>query len=49
MKGILVTKFGGPEVLAYRDLDDPQPQANQVLIRVHSAGVNLSDLTLNLP
>jgi NADPH2:quinone reductase len=44
MKGILVKKFGGPEVLAYRDLDDPQPQANQVLIRVHSAGVNFADL-----
>jgi len=44
MKGILVTKFGGPEVLAYRDLDDPQPQANQVLIRVHSAGVNYADV-----
>ena len=49
MKGIIVKKFGGPEVLAYRDLDDPQPQANQVLIRVDSAGVNLSNLMLNLP
>ena len=44
MKGILVEKFGGPEVLAYRDLDDPQPKANQVLIRVHSAGVNFADV-----
>jgi len=44
MKGIIVTKFGGPEVLAYRDIDDPQPQADQVLIRVHSAGVNFADV-----
>jgi len=44
MKGILVEKFGGPEVLAYRDLDDPQPKANQVRIRVHSVGVNFADL-----
>jgi NADPH2:quinone reductase len=44
MKGILVEKFGGPEVLAYRDLDDPQPKANQVRIRVHSAGVNFADV-----
>jgi NADPH2:quinone reductase len=43
MKGIVVEKFGGPEVLAYRDLDDPRPKANQVLIRVHSAGVNFAD------
>ena len=43
-------KNRGPEVLAYRNLDDPQPKANQVLIRVHSAGLfTLSDLTLNLP
>jgi NADPH2:quinone reductase len=44
MKGILVEKFGGPEVLAYRDLDDPQPKSNQVRIRVHSAGVNFADV-----
>ena len=44
MKGILVEKFGGPEVLAYRDLDDPQPKENQVIIRVHSAGVNFADV-----
>ena len=44
MKGIIVAKFGGPEVLAYGDIDDPQPQADQVLIRVHSAGVNFADV-----
>jgi NADPH2:quinone reductase len=44
MKAILVETFGGPEVLAYRDLDDPEPQKNQVLIRVHSAGVNFADV-----
>ena len=44
MKGILVEKFGGPEVLTYRDLDDPRPQKNQVIIRVRSAGVNFADV-----
>ena len=44
MKGILVEKFGGPDVLAYRDLDDPLPKANQVRIRVHGAGVNFADV-----
>jgi NADPH:quinone reductase-like Zn-dependent oxidoreductase len=47
MKGILVKKFGGPEVLAYRDLDDPQPQANQIHIRVHSVGVNFYFIRFN--
>jgi NADPH2:quinone reductase len=44
MKAIVATKFGGPEVLAYLDLDDPQPQPDQVLIRVHSTGVNFADV-----
>ncbi len=43
MKGVVVEKFGGPEVLVYRDLDDPRPKANQVLMRVHRAGVNFAD------
>ena len=44
MKGILVKEFGGPEVMAYEDLDDPRPQADQVLIRVHRTGVNYADV-----
>ena len=44
MKGILVKKFGGPEVMAYEDLDDPKPQADEVLIRVHRTGVNFADV-----
>lgn len=44
MKGILVKKFGGPEVLVYTDLDDPQPKSDQVLIRVHSVGINFADV-----
>jgi NADPH2:quinone reductase len=44
MKAILIKKFGGPEVLTYADLDDPQPAADQVLIRVHTVGVNFADV-----
>lgn len=43
MKGILVKKFGGPEVLVYTNLDDPEPKSDQVLIRVHTIGVNFAD------
>jgi len=44
MKAILVKKFGGPEVLSYTEVDDPQPAADQVLIEVHTAGVNFADV-----
>jgi NADPH2:quinone reductase len=44
MKAILVKEFGGPEMLTYTDVDDPQPAANQVLIQVHTAGVNFADV-----
>ncbi len=44
MKAVQVTKFGGPEVLAYVDLPDPGPAEGQVLIRAEAIGVNFADL-----
>lgn len=44
MKGILVRRFGGPEVLEYVDLPEPTPEADQVLISVEGASVNFADL-----
>src|SRR3954464_9164474 len=43
MKAILVTSFGGPEVLQLTDVPDPSPAEGQVLVRVHAAGVNPVD------
>ncbi len=43
MKAIQVTRFGGPEVLAYVDMPDPTPAETQVLIRVEAIGVNFAD------
>jgi NADPH2:quinone reductase len=40
VKRIGVHAFGGPEVLALEDAEDPRPGPQQVLIRVKSAGVN---------
>jgi NADPH2:quinone reductase len=48
MKAIIVKKFGGPEVLTYTEVDDPQPAADQVLIRVHTVGVNFADVKARL-
>src|SRR6476469_6277858 len=43
MKAIRIHKYGGPEVLQYEDAPRPKPQASEVLIRVHAAGVNPVD------
>jgi NADPH:quinone reductase-like Zn-dependent oxidoreductase len=43
MKAVLFEKFGGPEVLKIGDLPRPNPQANEVLIRVRYTSVNPVD------
>src|SRR5437660_497777 len=43
MKAIRIHNYGGPEVLKYEDAPRPQPQAGEVLSRVHAAGVNPID------
>ena len=44
MKAVRIHKFGGLDVLKWEEIDRPKPRANQVLIRVESAGVNYADL-----
>ncbi len=43
MKAICIHRFGGSDVLCYQDLPRPVPTADEVLIRVHAAGVNPVD------
>src|ERR1700693_5298384 len=43
MKAIRIHNYGGPEGLKYEDAPRPQPQAGEVLVRVHGAGVNPID------
>ena len=43
MRAIIVEKFGGPEVLKFQHLPDLKPAPDQVLVRVHAAGVNPVD------
>ncbi len=43
MKAIQIHNYGGPEVLKYEDAPRPKPQAGEVVVRVHAAGVNPID------
>ncbi|MFE9078968.1 quinone oxidoreductase family protein [Bacillus mobilis] len=44
MKAIIVTSFGGPEVMKYTDVDMPKISDNQVLIRIVATSVNFADI-----
>lgn len=43
MKAILMHEFGGPEVLKITDIDEPVPNAAEILVEVHAASVNPAD------
>ena len=46
MKAIQLSRFGGPDVLEAVDLPSPVPQAGEVLIRVHAAGINFFEVLM---
>jgi len=43
MRAIIVSRFGGPEVMRIEEVADPVPGEGQVLVRLHAAGVNPVD------
>lgn len=44
MRAIVITRYGGPEVLELRDVTDPAPARGEVLVRVYATAVNRADL-----
>jgi NADPH:quinone reductase-like Zn-dependent oxidoreductase len=43
MKAIVIHEYGGPEVLKYEEVSRPEPNDDQLLVRVIGAGVNPVD------
>ena len=43
MQAVVITEFGGPEVLKYQTVPDPAPQEGQVLIDVKARGLNRAE------
>jgi NADPH2:quinone reductase len=44
MKAIVISRFGGPEVLETREMPEPVPTAGQELVQVEAGGVNFADV-----
>ncbi len=45
MKAIRIHETGGPEVMHLEEVEQPPPQAGEVLIQVAAAGINYADLS----
>ena len=45
MRAVVITEYGGPEVLRLRDVPRPEPGPSDVLVRVATSGVNRADLS----
>ncbi len=44
MRAVVITERGGPEVLAVREVPDPVPGPEEVLVQVATCGINRADL-----
>jgi NADPH:quinone reductase len=44
MKAIVVTRLGGPEVLAVQDAPEPEVRPGQILVQVQAGGLNFADI-----
>ena len=44
MKALIFEKFGGPEVLQYKDIPEPTISENEILIRMKTIGLNFADI-----
>jgi NADPH2:quinone reductase len=43
MRAVVITRFGSPDVLEVQEIDRPQPQPGEILVRVIASGTNPVD------
>jgi putative PIG3 family NAD(P)H quinone oxidoreductase len=48
MKAVVITRFGGPEVLEIRDVPTPEPGPDEVLVHARGSALNRADLLQRL-
>ena len=48
MKAVVITRFGGPEVLEIQDVAKPEPGPDEILVHVRSTALNRADLLQRL-
>ncbi|MDF7776015.1 NADP-dependent oxidoreductase [Sphingomonas sp. AOB5] len=46
MKAFVLTRYGGPQVAELREVPRPEPGPNEILVRVHAAGLNPVDFKI---
>ena len=46
MKAVIQSRYGGPEILELQDVERPQVDDGEVLVRVHSASIHVGDWIL---
>ena len=49
MRAIVMTAFGGPEVLRLTDIPEPEPEHEQIRVRLYAAGVNPASMPSSNP
>ena len=52
MKAIICTKYGPPDALQFQEVAKPAPTADEVLVKIHAASINMFDwhlLTADIP
>jgi NADPH:quinone reductase-like Zn-dependent oxidoreductase len=44
MRQVVISRYGGPEVLTLKECQDPKPGEGEVAIRMKASGINFSDI-----